>query len=93
MHVFKDGNSGKYFVFSMNMKYIQYYLDRFERYPSHYKDIIVFASTDDKKFAHFPKCYRRVRGFYVTEEDYKAYKANEKILFQYQTSGIRHNAA
>ena len=90
---FKSGNSGKYFVFSMNMKYIQHYLDSFERYPSHYKDVIVFTSTDDKKFAHFPKCRKGVRGYYVTEEEYKAYKTNEKILFQYQTLGIRHTAA
>lgn len=90
---FKSGNNGKYFVFSMNMKCVQYYLDRFESYPSHYKDVIVFTSTDDKKFAHFPKCHKGVRGYYVTEEEYKTYKANEKILFQYQTLGIRHNAA
>ena len=90
---FKSGNSGKYFAFSMNMKYFQHYLDEFEHYPSHYKDVIVFTSTDDKKFAHFPKCRKGVRGCYVTEEEYKAYKTNEKILFQYQTLGIRHTAA
>lgn len=90
---FKSGNSGKYFAFSMNMKYFQHYLDEFEHYPSHYKDVIVFTSTDDKKFAHFPKCRKRVRGYYVTEEEYKAYKTNEKMLFQYQTLGIRHTAA
>lgn len=69
---FKSGNSGKYFAFSMNMKYFQHYLD---------------------EFAHFPKCRKGVRGYYVTEEEYKAYKTNEKILFQYQTLGIRHTAA
>lgn len=90
---FKSGVNGKYFVFSMNMKYVQYYQKRFENNPSHYKDVIVFTSTDDKKFAHFPKCHKGVRGYYVTEEEYKTYKANEKILFQYQTLGIRHNAA
>ena len=80
MACFRSGNSGKYFAFSMNMKYVQYYLNRFESYPSHYKDVIVFTSTDDKKFAHYPKCYKSVRGYYVTEKEYTAYKTNEKIL-------------
>lgn len=90
---FKSGNNGKYFVFSMNMKYVQYYQNRFENNPSHYRDVIIFTSTDDKKFAHFPKCHKGVRGCYVTEKEYKTYKENEKILFQYQTLGIRHTAA
>ena len=70
----------------MNKNYVKYYQDRFERYPSHYKDIIVFTSTDDKKFAHYPKCRKGVRGCYVTEKEYNEYK-------QYQTLGIRHIAA
>ena len=90
---FKSGNSGKYFIFSMNMKYVQYYLSVFQGYPSHYQNVIVFTSTDDKKFAHFPKCHKGVRGFYVTEEEYNRYKTNEKILFQNQTLGISHTAA
>ena len=83
---FKSSSSGKYFAFSMNVKYIKYYQDRFERYPSHYQNLIVFTSTDDKKFAHYPKCRKGVRGYYVTEEEYNEYK-------QYQTLGIRHIAA
>ena len=93
---FKSSSNGKYFAFSMNKKYVKYYQDIFERYPSHYKDIIVypshykdiivFTSTDDKKFAHYPKCRKGVRGCYVTEKEYNEYK-------QYQTLGIRHIAA
>jgi hypothetical protein len=90
---FKSGISGRYFAFSMNSKYLQFYENKFVCYPSHFKDVIVFTSTDDKKFAHYTKCRKRVMGFYITEEEYKAYKSNEKILFQYQTLGIRHTAA
>ena len=93
MACFKSGHNGKYFAFSMNKNYVQYYQNEFERYPSHYQNVFVFTSTDDKKFAHYPKCRKGVRGYYVTEEEYNKYKANEKILFQYQTLGIRHTAA
>lgn len=86
---YKSGNSGKYFSFSMNMKYIQYYKDMFEGNPSHFQNVIIFTSTDDKKFAHYPKCQKSVRGYYITKDEYNAYKENEKI----ETLGIRHIAA
>lgn len=83
--VFFSGSGKGYFQFVINKKYLNYYLDRFENYPSHYRDVIVYKSSDDKKYAHFPKCYKSVRGYYITKEEYNNIVANEDIIRRYVT--------
>lgn len=90
---FLSGSSGKYFKFCINKKYIEYYKNKFENYPKHCKNPFVFVSTDDKKYAHYPACYRSARGCFISKEEYDTLKANEKVIFELQTLGISHETA
>lgn len=60
----------KYFEFVINQKSLKYYLDKIEMYPNYFKNAIFFKSTDDKKYAHYPKCHKAIRGFSITENEY-----------------------
>ena len=46
--------NGKYFQFVINKSYLDYYINRIENNPYHFKDAYIFTSTDDKRFAHYP---------------------------------------
>jgi hypothetical protein len=85
---FYSGRSGHHFKFAINPKYLDYYLEKFEMYPTHYKNVIVFKTSDDKAYANLPQCYKGVRGQYITQEEYDLMKQNENIIHQYQTLGI-----
>lgn len=90
---FFNGSSGRYFRFRINEKYLQYYKDRFDNYPTHYKNVFIYVSTDDKKYAHYPSCYKSVRGWYISKEEYDTLKETEKVIYQVQTLSINHYAA
>ena len=77
-----SSNLNSYFRFVINEKYINDYLLRFKNSPSFYKDAIIIVSTDDKTYANYTKCYRAIRGFRVTKDEYESMKA-EKMLFNY----------
>jgi len=90
---FYSGTSGKYFQFRINNKYLNYYLTRFERYPEHYKNVIVYKSTDDKKFAHYTQCYKSVRGYYISKKEYDKIVETENVIHRFVTLSIKHTAA
>ena len=86
---FLSGNSGKYFQFVMNKNSMEYYVDMFERYPNHYKNPIIYKSTDDKRFAHYPKCHKSVRGFFITKKEYLDAVKTENVVTRFVTLGIK----
>jgi hypothetical protein len=90
---FFSGSSSRYFRFRINEKYLQYYKYRFDNYPTHYKNVFIYVSTDDKKYAHYPSCYKSVRGWYISKEEYDTLKETEKVIYELQTLGINHSAA
>jgi hypothetical protein len=72
---------------------LNYYLTRFERYPEHYKNVIVYKSTDDKKFAHYTQCYKSVRGYYISKKEYDKIVETENVIHRFVTLSIKHTAA
>lgn len=92
---FKSGGSGKYFQFVINKNYLKYYFNKFEKYASHYQNVFVFTSTDDKKYAHYTKCRKSVRGHYIDFDKFNNLRETENIINHYQTLGInvKHQAA
>ena len=85
---FKRGESGKYFRFCINPKYLEYYKRKFDRYPSHYRDVFVYTSDDDKAYAHYSQCYRGVRGYYITKEEFDHARDNENVIFRTLTLSV-----
>jgi hypothetical protein len=90
---FLSGSTGQYFRFRINEKYLQYYKDRFDEYPTHYKNLFIYVSTDDKKYAHYSACYKSVRGYYISKEEYDTLRETEKVIYSLQTLGLNHCAA
>ena len=90
---FFSGKTGKYFKFRINPKYLDYYKDMFNEYPKHYKNPFIYVSTDDKMYAHYSSCYKSVRGWYISKEEYYTLKETEKVIYELQTLGINHCAA
>lgn len=90
---FKSGSCGKYFQFAINKNYLEYYQDKFERYPKHYQNVFVFMSTDDKKYAHYTKCRKSVRGYYIDFTEFDTLRETENIICSYQTLGVKRKAA
>lgn len=92
---FKSGRSGKYFQFVINKNYLKYYFNKFEKYASHYQNVFVFTSTDDKKYAHYTKCRKSVRGHYIDFDKFNNLRETENIINHYQTLDInvKHQAA
>jgi hypothetical protein len=81
--LFYCGRLRKYFSFVMNKNYVEYYKKVFNWYPHHYQQPIIFKSTDDKAWAHYPQCRRRVSGYTIDKDTYDYYKETEKE-FVYQ---------
>lgn len=90
---FLSGSTGQYFRFRINEKYLQYYKNRFDNYPKHYNNVFIYVSTDDKKYAHYSKCYKSVRGYYISKEEYDTLRETEKVIYSLQTLGLNHCAA
>lgn len=90
---FKVGDYGKYFQFVFNKKYLEYYQNKFETYTSKYQNVFVFTSTDDKKYAHYPKCHKSVRGRYITEEEFVTLRETENIITSQQILENKTKAA
>ena len=84
-------SNGKYFQFVINKGYLDYYINRIENNPYHYRDAYIFTSTDDKRFAHYPSCRGGIRGHYISESVFKENKRNEHVTNRFITLGI--NAA
>jgi hypothetical protein len=55
--------------------------------------VFIYVSTDDKEYAHYSKCYKSVRGYYISKEEYDTLKETEKVIYELQTLGINHCAA
>lgn len=85
--------NGKYFQFVINKNYLNYYINRIENNPYHFKDAYIFTSTDDKRFAHYPACRNGVRGYYIEQKVFNEQKATENVINRFVTLGIRHDAA
>ncbi len=90
---FKCGKNGKYFRFVINQKYLDYYKQKFEKHANHYKDVFVYVSKDDKKYAHYPQCYKSVRGWYIDHTEFEKLRTQEKIIFSYTMLQLKRNAA
>ena len=76
---------GKFFQFVINKNYLNYYIDRIECCPTHYRDAYIFTSTDDKRFAHYPACRSGVRGFYIEQKVFNEQKATENVISRFVT--------
>lgn len=85
--------NGKYFQFVINKSYLDYYINRIENNPYHFKDAYIFTSTDDKRFAHYPACRNGVRGYYIEQKVFNEQKSKERVINRFVTLGIRHDAA
>jgi hypothetical protein len=68
--VFKT-KDGKFFKMCMNPKKINYFTARFSQHPDSFKKWFMFTSNDDKLYAHFPKCTKGIRGYYITKAEYE----------------------
>lgn len=92
---FESGNSGNYFQFAINKNYLEYYFKKFETYASHYRNVFVFTSTDDKKYAHYTKCRKSVSGYYISFDEFNRLRETENIINQCQTlaNKAKHMAA
>jgi hypothetical protein len=86
---FNSGGKGKYFQFAINKNYLEYYLNKFETYASHYQNVFVFTSTDDKKYAHYPKCRKSVSGYFIGFDEFNNLKETESIIYHYKTLSIK----
>ena len=82
---YKIGKNGKYFSFVMNKNYLGFYQSLFDRNPQKYQNAFMFTSTDDKKYAHYPKCRQCLRGYYIDFEEFNKLRETEKNIRQYQT--------
>ena len=82
---YKMGKNGKYFSFVINKNYLDFYQSLFDRNPQKYQNAFMFTSTDDKKYAHYPKCRQCVRGYYIDFEEFNKLKETEKNIRRYQT--------
>lgn len=90
---YKIGNSDKYFQFAINKKYVDYYYKKFEKCPSHFKDVFVFRSTDDKTYAHFTQCYKSVRGYFISKQEFDHLRETTDIIVCSTTLGLKRKAA
>lgn len=76
---------GKFFQFVINKSYLNYYIDRIECCPTHFRDAYIFTSTDDKRFAHYPACRSGVRGYYIEQKVFNEQKAKERVINRFMT--------
>lgn len=81
--------SNKYFTFVIHRNYINEYLRDFINYPRIFKDGFIFKTNDDKTFAHYVVCRKRIRGFYTTQEKFEEYKAQAECVWDKS----KHHAA
>ena len=86
---FKCGNRDVCFQFAINKNYLGYYFNKFETYASYYQNAFVFTSIDDKKYAHYTKCRKSVRGYDISFDEFNNLRETENIISQYQTLGIK----
>jgi hypothetical protein len=71
---------GRYFRFSINPNYLNSYKRRFERNPNHFRDVFLFASNDDKAYAHYPRCHSGVRGYYIPKSEYDNCRETQNLI-------------
>ena len=90
---YKSGRSGKYFSFVFNQNYLEYYQHLVDHNPQHFQNVFVFTSTDDKKYAHYPKCRQRIRGYYIDVDTFNKLRETENIISHEQTLDIKTKAA
>lgn len=90
---YKSGRSGRYFSFVINKNYLEHFQYLFKKYSQSYLDVFVFTSTDDKKYAHYPKCRQRVSGYYIDVDTFNKLRETENIISHEQTLGIKTKAA
>jgi len=63
---------GKRFVFSINKNSLNYYQEWFAQYPLYFSDAMIFTSKNSAEFDSYTVCRRSTRGWYKTEEEFKA---------------------
>lgn len=81
---YKMGRNGRYFSFVFNQNYLEYYQHLFDHNPQRYQNVFMFTSTDDKKYAHYPKCRTSIRGYYIDFDEFNKLRETETNI-QYQT--------
>ena len=82
---YKMGRNGRYFSFVFNQNYLEYYQHLFDHNPQRYQNVFMFTSTDDKKYAHYPKCRTSIRGYYIDFDEFNKLRETENTNIQYQT--------
>ena len=72
---------------------MEYYKHLFDHNPQRYQNVFMFISTDDKKYAHYPKCRTSIRGYYIDFDEFNELRETENIISHEQTLGIKTKAA
>ena len=88
-----ENNTGKFFRFRITPKYLDYYERWFEMYPDYYRNVYVYISSDDVKYAHYRTCYRSIRGYYIDKAEFDVLRGSENLVYNIQTLGIGGHAA
>lgn len=60
------------FVFVISKNRLEYYQRLFMQYPLHFSDAVIFTSKNSAEFDSYSQCRRSIRGWYKTEEEFKA---------------------
>lgn len=71
--------SGRAFLFTINPSYTRNFAQYFERNPHRFKDVVMFKSSDDKRFASFSACRTRISGHYISLEEHNKLKEQYSI--------------
>lgn len=64
----------KYVSFVMSKSKIEYFKKQLSSCPNLCADWFIFHSYDNAAFGHYPKCRRRIRGWFISEEEFNKYK-------------------
>ena len=79
MVAFEDSEN-KYFLMAYSPYREKYYLSYFAKYPNHFKNAVWFTSDDSKAYGRFTTCYRSVRGYFISQEEFKALQTKYAML-------------
>lgn len=82
---FRMGTTGEYFSFSINKNNLDYYKNEFDCHPGFFQNAFIFISSDDKKYAGYPKCRKGVRGRYIDFTEFNMLRNNENVIYSCQT--------
>lgn len=69
----------KYFIIRISKDKISYFKRQFSFNKLHFTDVLFFTSKDSK-FDRYNTCRSRIRGYYITKEEFENYKETADIF-------------